>query len=102
MTRRLLIILALAAALLGGCRSECTKLCERQAECSRAPEAATDGDLDPDKRRELCVTVCEAAAGDRRLEGALSAAFTCASERCGEFEKCLSRVSVPTATVTRN
>ena len=73
-----------------GCRSECHRLCQRQAQCiTKTAGEAPEGSLDGDGQQELCETMCGALAKDPERSDAMKRVLKCIDEPCDSYARCV-------------
>ncbi len=77
---------------LAGCKKPCAELCDRQAECVRAPEGQKEA-LKPVDQRDLCIAVCETRSKDATHASAMQEAIACAKASCADFVSCLGKIA---------
>jgi hypothetical protein len=83
------------ALLLGaGCKSECRRLCDTQHSCSTTAEES-DKSLSPEKRIELCRTMCESMRNDPDRAASMEAILPCADASCADLPGCIAKVDGP-------
>ena len=73
---------------LGACRSDCTRLCDKQAECAKATAQSDDGMLVA-KQNETCKTMCATMSSDPDRAANMEKAFACVDKSCGDFATCV-------------
>jgi hypothetical protein len=83
-----LAIAALLAFGLTACQSNCSKLCERQAECSEKVSAVA-----AEKHRAGCQAVCRSLEDDAERRSSMQAAYACVDKSCDEFRACVKAVT---------
>jgi len=84
--RTLLIAAAIACAVaVGGCKSECARLCDKQAACSEHEENFKTAE----KRSELCRSVCESMRSDTEKAPEVTRAAECTTRDCAGFARCV-------------
>lgn len=83
-----LATVAVLALGVVACQSNCSKLCERQADCSKKA-----GAVEAEKHRAACQSVCRSLEDDSERRPSLEAAFACVEKSCGEFRACVSAVT---------
>ncbi|MFT5430172.1 MAG: hypothetical protein ACI9OJ_000845 [Myxococcota bacterium] len=84
----MLLVPALCAGLLffSACRSDCARLCDKQAECAGE---RPDGSLSIEKQAELCRTMCETMSTDKTRAPQMEKAFACTGGSCEDFATCV-------------